>query len=451
VFCEMQLPPSPQPLANVRGLPDEVLCAIFRMIVSHAKPGAVNPQIMLAQITLSNVSQHWRAIVLGDPLLWHSILFHTQRYNNFELCQLFLERSQQTTLDIQATISAADEEETFASLFLPHIHRWRKVILKCESSQFVPCLSRWSIAPLLESLALRVTGRRNDQEAVNIPFLQGGAPTLKHLDCSSLCLDGRPLDFPSLQELLLGPYNAFDGPTRGTFHSIVSLVAPQLTRLVARKFAIETPFRPPAPIQFDNLVQLELLSIDTRTLWEFMEYCRFPQLNSVTVTLLLRTQSFVFGGNPTPLSTVRNVVMGIESFTPDGLNDVASLTILKLTQLFQNAVTLETHRLSVLEEVILNGAVVGWPKLTSIAANTASLDVVKRIVFDRRNHGYFTPLKEFNLQTIQGPCPREDYKYICQNVDFRVQLAKTPNSSGWSEIGSLSRFSANRLGGPGQL
>jgi hypothetical protein len=148
---------------------------------------------------------------------------------------------------------------------------------------------------------------------------------------------------------------------------------------------------------------------------------------------------------------VRNVVIGIDVFPPGGHYDAASLTILKLTQLFPHAVTLKTRPLTALEEVILNGAVVGWPELTSITANTASLDVVKRIVFDRRNHAYFTPLREFNLQTIQGICSRDDYKSVSQQVDFHVLLAKTPNSSGLSEIGSLSRFSVNRLGGTGQL
>jgi hypothetical protein len=441
------LPPSPQ---NIERLPDEILCTIFRAVAAvYPKMGTSVSTMPLGQLALSHVSQHWKTVVLGDPLLWHSILFFTVRKHNLELCQLFLERSQQAALNIQAMVRSVEEEQTFASLFLPHIHRWGRMALVCEPSQLVICLSRWSIAPLLESLELRVSFGHNDQEAVNIPFLQGGAPTLRYLDCSSLYLDDQPLDFPSLQELLLGPYH-FDDPPRDTFHSITSLVAPQLTRLVARKFAIRSPFRPPVPIQFDNLVQLEL-QIETLTLWEFMEHSRFPKLDSVTLTLRMDAQSFVFGGNPTPLSEVRNVVIGIDSTAPADHNDVASLTVLKLTQLFPNALTLETRPLTTLEEVILNGAVVGWPKLTSITANTASLDDVKRIVFDRRNHGYFTPLREFNLQTIQGPCPREDYTYVSQNVDFHVQLAKKPNKSGLSEIASLSRFSINRLGGPGQL
>jgi len=447
----MQLPQSPQPLGNTERLPDEILCTIFRKVAVHPRSGTLVPPIPLGQLPLSHVSHHWRTVVLGDPLLWHFITFQTQRKYNLELCQLFLERSQQAPLNIRAIIFQADEEQTFASLFLPHIHRCGGVVLLGEYSQLVTCLSRWSTAPLLESLELRVTYGPDGQEAVNGPFLQGEFPRLRHLDCWSLRLYDQPLDFPGLQELLLGPYNAtvFGDPPMDTFPAVIRLVAPQLTRLVARKFVIRSPFRPPVPIQFDNLVQLEL-KIETLTLWEFMEHCRFPKLDSVTVTLLLHSHSFVFGGNPTPLLEVRSVVIGIDSASA-GPNDVASLTILKLTQLFPNAVTLKTLPLTALEETILNGAVMGWPKLTSITANTASLDDVKRIVFDRRNHGYFTPLKEFNLQTIQGPCPREDYKYVSQNVDFHVQLSKKPNSSGLSEIGSLTRFSVNRLGGPGQL
>ena len=445
----MQLPPSLQPLVNIECLPDEILCTIFRAAVPDPKLGIFVSPTPLGQIALSHVSQRWRAVVLDDPLLWHLILFYTRRYN-VELCQLFLERSQQATLDIQAIVSTALDEQIFTSLFLPHIHRWGKVLLLCESSQLVTCLSRWSTMPLLETLELRIIGRFNDQERVNIPFFQGGAPRLRQLNCSSLRLDGQPLDFPCLQELFLGPYRVPpDGLPGEMFHSITSLVAPQLTRLAARKFAIESPFRPPAPVQFNNLLQLDL-HVETLALWEFMEHCQLPKLNSVTITLLLRTQSFVFGGNPIPLSTVRDVVIGFDT-SPRGhlYNDVAALTILKLTQLFPDAVTLKARALTALEEVILNGAVVGWPKLTSISANTASLDVVKRIVFDRRNHGYFTPLKEFHLQTIQGGCPMEDYKYVSRNVDFHIQMAKKPNSSGWSEIGSLSRFSANHLGGLG--
>lgn len=443
----MQLSPSPEPPVNIGCLPDETLCAIFRAVVPHPKWGAFTLPIPPEQITLSHVSQHWRVAVLGDPLLWHSIRFNTRRKHNLELCQLFLERSHQAALDIQAIVS---EEQTFTSLFLPHIHRWRKVILLCDSSQLVSCLSRWSIAPLLESLELRVTGRLDDQETVNIPLLQGGAPRLRHLNCSSVRLDGR-LDLPCLQELLLGPYSdpPSNGPPGDTFHSVTSLVAPRLTRLAARKFAIGSPFRPTVPIQFDELVQLEL-QVETLTLWEFMEHCRFSKLKSVTIRLPLGTQSFVFGGNPTPLPSVRNVAIGLDSSFP-GVHDVASLTILKLTQLFPDAVTLKAQPLTAVEEVILNGAVVGWPKLTSITANTASLDVVKRIVFDRRNHGYFTPLKEFNLQMIQGPCDMEDFKYVSQNVVLHIRLAKKPNSSGLSEIGSLTPFSVNRLRGPGQL
>ncbi len=444
----MQLPPSPQSPVNIEGLPDEILSTIFRAATPHPKLGTFILPLSPEQLTLSLVSHHWRAVVLGDPLLWHSIQYNSRRKHNLELCQLFLERSQQAALNIQAKVLSAEEEQTFASLFLPHIHRWGRVVLLCEPSQLVTCLSRWSIAPLLESLDLRVTGTYDNQEASNIPFLQGGAPRLRYLHCFSLRLGGQPLNFPSLQELLLGPYT-FDDSPRETFHSVISLVAPQLTRLVARKYAITSPFRPPLPVQFDNLVQLEL-QVDTLALWEFMEHCRFPKLGSVTVTLLLHANSFVFGGNPTPLPEVRNVVIGLDSSTPPN-HDVASLTILKLTQLFPNAVTLKTHPLTVLEEVILNGAVMGWPKLTSVTANTVSLADVKRIVFDRRNHGYFTPLKEFNLQTIEGPCHREDYQYLSQNVGFHVWMAKKPNSSGLSEIGSLTPFSINRFGGLGQL
>ena len=447
----MQLPPSPQPPVNIGCFPDEILCTIFRAAAPHPKFGTFTAPKRLEQFTLSHVSHHWRSVVLGDPLLWHSIHSNTRRKHNLELCQLFLERSQQAALNIQAMVPSAEEEQTFTSLFLPHIHRWGKVVLLCERSQLVTCLSRWSIAPLLESLDLRVSGVHDDQEAFNIPFLQGGAPRLRYLNWPSLRLDGQPLNCPSLQELLLGPYDVsnFDDPPRETFHSVTSLVAPRLTRLVARKYTITSPFRPPLPIQFDNLAQIEL-QIDTLTLWEFMEHCRFPKLDSVTITLLLHATSFVFGGNPTPLSEVRNVDIGIDTSTQVDHN-AASLTILKLTQLFPNAVTLKTRPFTVHEEMILNGAVMGWPKLTSITANTASLADVKRIVFDRRNHGYFTPLKKFNLHTIQGPCPREDYQYVSQNVDFHVRMAKKPNSSGISEIGSLSPFPSYRLGGTGQL
>ena len=423
----MQLPPSSQLPVNIECLPDEILCTIFHEITPYPKWGPFSSFTPLEQLTLSHVSHHWRTVVLGDPLLWRSIQSHPRRKRHLELCQLFLERSQQAALNIQAFVQSAEDEQTFASLFLPHIHRWGRVVLLCESSQLVSCLSRWSIAPLLESLELRVSGGHDNQGAVNIPILQGGAPKLRYLNCFSLRLDDQPLDLPGLQELLLGPYNIsiFDGSARDTFASVASLVAPQLTRLAARKFAIRSPFRPPVPIQFDNLVQLRL-RIEILTLWEFMEHCRFPKLDSVTITLLLHANSFVFGGNPTPLSEVRNVVIGIDYSTPAEHN-IASLTILKLTQLLPNAVKLKTRERTAHEEVILNGAVVGWPKLTSIIANTASLDDVKRIVFDRRNHGYFTPLKEFKLQTIQGPCAREDYQYVSQNVDFHVRLAVKTN------------------------
>ena len=422
----MQLPPSSQPPVNIEGLPDEILCAIFRAAAPHPKLEVFDLPKPMEQLTLSHVSHHWRAVVLGDPLLWHSIHYKTRRKHNLELCQLFLERSQQASLNIQAMVLSAEEEQSFTSLFLPHIHRWGRVVLLCQSSHFVACLSRWSIAPLLESLDLRVSGGCHDQEASSIPFLQGGAPRLRYLNCASLRFGAHPLNFPSLQELLLGPYHpGFDNPSRETFHSVTSLVASQLTRLVARKDAITSPFRSPLPIQFDNLVQLEL-QIDTLALWEFMEHCRFPKLDSVTISLILHATSFVFGGNPNPLSEVRNVVIGINSSTPANIN-AASLTILKLTQLFPNAVTLKTRPpYTALEETILNGAVVGWPKLTSIIANTVSLDDVKRIVFDRRNHGYFTPLKEFKLRTLQGPYPREDYQYVSQNVDFHFGWPKSP-------------------------
>jgi len=421
----MQLPQSP---VDVGCLPDDILYTIFCIIVPHRRLGPVTLPIPLEQITLSHVSQHWRAVVLGDPLMWHSILYNTRRKHSLELCQLFLERSQQVALDIQAIVSwtrlEPEESQTFNSLFLPHIRRWRKMDIVCESPQLV---SHWSIAPLLESLELRIKGRVIPQEAVNIPFLQGGAPRLKYLHCSSLHGDSRPLDCPSLQELLLeGPYSFSNVSPGDSFHSFTSLVAPQLTRLVAHKVAIKSPFRPPAPVQFDSLVQLEL-QVRPFTLWEFMERCRFPKLTSVTITFLLSAGYIAPGGSPTPLPTVRNVVIGFDTTQPPHYhNDVATLMILKLTQLFPGTITLKARPFTALEQLILNGAVVGWPKLTSITANTASLDVVKRIVFDRRNHGYFTPLKEFNLRTVQGSCSKEDHKYISQNVDFHVQLAKKP-------------------------
>ena len=86
--------------------------------------GPITLPIPLRQITLSHVSQHWRAVVLGDPLLWNTILY-TRGKHNLELCQLFLERSQKVALDIQAIVSwtrlEPEESETFTSLFLPQM------------------------------------------------------------------------------------------------------------------------------------------------------------------------------------------------------------------------------------------------------------------------------------------------------------------------------------------
>ena len=102
------MPPRPRPPVNIEGLPDEILCTIFRAAAPHPKLEAFDLPMPLEQFTLSRVSHHWRAVVLGDPLLWHSIHYNTRVKHNFELCQLFFERSQQSALNIQAMIRGTD-------------------------------------------------------------------------------------------------------------------------------------------------------------------------------------------------------------------------------------------------------------------------------------------------------------------------------------------------------
>lgn len=180
------------------------------------------------QVLCSHVCTQWRAICLGNPLLWNKIYIRYAedpsviKYNKslrYQKTRTWLARSGDTApLDIKVNfkyerpVPPGDSVRWLTPLdvndivpvIVPYIHRWRSFNMTTKTLKMMRVLLKaiqLESAPQLKHLLLQAPTLGKNTPFDPYPLLKGGAPNLRHLALAGLSIDWDSLDFPRLQEL----------------------------------------------------------------------------------------------------------------------------------------------------------------------------------------------------------------------------------------------------------
>ncbi|KDQ21120.1 hypothetical protein BOTBODRAFT_183766 [Botryobasidium botryosum FD-172 SS1] len=192
-------------------LPNELLVMIFELAVCSDQ-SAFQPLDMKAPINISRVSRHWRECASSAHTLWRRI-----DSMNLHIAHVFLSRSGCIPLDIELTNMYLWYNEhfvdtksyqiangyfknpaTFFQPLLPHVHRWRSLIIpRVEIGDLHKILR--SPAPNLKALCVRSLGAWSG-ELSRVSDLFGGDPPC--LDVLELTRVPLPLSSPMFTGLI---------------------------------------------------------------------------------------------------------------------------------------------------------------------------------------------------------------------------------------------------------
>ncbi|CAK5280199.1 unnamed protein product [Mycena citricolor] len=154
-------------------LPSELLSVIFQhLVVELNMDDFSRPAVM----TLSEVSKHFRAVVLGTPTLWASIRLHS--YSDLQLLDLFIHRSQSCLLDVSLDLTALD---VIPRPLIASASRWLRISVRASDFKDIyVSLLPYSHAPVSELRELRLlpTSSYCDSDEDKLNF---NAPKLRSL------------------------------------------------------------------------------------------------------------------------------------------------------------------------------------------------------------------------------------------------------------------------------
>ncbi|KII92535.1 hypothetical protein PLICRDRAFT_37302 [Plicaturopsis crispa FD-325 SS-3] len=170
---------------SISRLPDELLAEIF----SHGEP-AYTQRGLPSQVTVSHVSQHWRQVAIGTPMLWTRICIvghqpvEYVRYYPLGLLDVHLDRSRSCLLHIRCDI----DSDAFFRKIIAHAHRWSSFAIahRYAYSDMLSRLLRQLIdlrAPNLRHLAIEGV-----PSALPTAIFTGGVPLLSSLTLSGFML-----------------------------------------------------------------------------------------------------------------------------------------------------------------------------------------------------------------------------------------------------------------------
>ncbi|KAF6758574.1 hypothetical protein DFP72DRAFT_887574 [Ephemerocybe angulata] len=203
--------------SHISVLPNETLSTLFHEFQSATRATG-KPMLPQAEIILSHVCSHWRALVLSLPTMW--CVFHRDGkvQDGMRLgldsktearLAAYLDRSGQHPFDFWVEFaftgpkSQQPRSAPLLTIIRPHLHRFRVFHLLSGAQQlpeeFREMLAMASV-PLLEVCAICPDLQISDAECLNssgteVDVFQGGAPSLKYLllDETSLFVIRPPL------------------------------------------------------------------------------------------------------------------------------------------------------------------------------------------------------------------------------------------------------------------
>ncbi|KAG9045101.1 hypothetical protein FS837_007033 [Tulasnella sp. UAMH 9824] len=195
---------------------------------SNGAPGGSPNHPTDFQVLCSHVCTQWRAICLGNPLLWNkiyiryaedpSIIKHNKSLR-YQKTRAWLARSGDTApLDIKVNfkherpVPPGDsvrwltpfDVNDIVPVIVPHINRWRSFNMTTKTLKMMRVLLKaiqLESAPQLKHLLLQAPTLGKNTPFDPYRLLKGGAPNLRHLALAGLSIDWDSLDFPRLQEL----------------------------------------------------------------------------------------------------------------------------------------------------------------------------------------------------------------------------------------------------------
>ena len=171
---------------RINTVPVELLSSIFRLARAKSPPhlGTIDLHRQnLSIVCLSAVCRHWRAVAVGDAILWCNIAFSTSRLSTVKCATEFLRRSRNAMIavqifDIKNVISYVTEVSDLVGNIVQQSDR----IVKFEAVGLSQTIAKAFTFPACNLTRLIIHGRG----AKEVPLIFGGRmPRLKRITLSN--------------------------------------------------------------------------------------------------------------------------------------------------------------------------------------------------------------------------------------------------------------------------
>ncbi|KAJ6465109.1 hypothetical protein C8R47DRAFT_54267 [Mycena vitilis] len=206
---QLALPKDVARRGHARSLPVELWDIIFEKSV----PGAPEPSLADAPLSVSQVCRSWRDISLSNSVLWSNLAVNTSCSHPLEpLCDLiplWLGRSVTRLLSASLAQSAEDKSTTFLpsllKVVLAHAKKLRGLEVRAPASCLHPLGSPALYLPELEHLKIEAPG---PEQSTTVVLPLDRAPRLRNLAALDISFDAAHIsvfDYRQLTELTLLP------------------------------------------------------------------------------------------------------------------------------------------------------------------------------------------------------------------------------------------------------
>ncbi|KIO33137.1 hypothetical protein M407DRAFT_18002 [Tulasnella calospora MUT 4182] len=269
---------------GLNGLPSELICNIFRLVINF-----VDPRKELCRLML--VCRRWREYVEDSALLWTTI----SAYDGLPHMRRALKNSRGAMIDLNFPVSPSSTVnlEAFIVEAGPHIPRWRSLILALHSppsweSALAPLTT--TPAPNLQILKIFVVYSGHSISA-NPITLFGGAPapsSLKDLTLHHIPVAVEPLSLSGL--VLLSLIEVYTISTPQLLEILRGCPGLETLRLDnnPRLTAIESQASNIQPIELPTLVSLSLKRLDNGGTNCILSNIRIPNRRRVSIRADMR-------------------------------------------------------------------------------------------------------------------------------------------------------------------
>lgn len=275
-------------LAPIAKLPPELLSKIFLFCAAAC---ASKYKQSLAWIKVSHVSKHWRAVAIGCPNLWSSVVFFSGSW-----AHEMLRRSKMAPLIIKADLTLMTPKMiATVQNALKHITRVTDLHFTASSGTMDKLLGNLEhAAPLLQTLSISHTypsyHYKNERYVFPDTFLKGDAPKLEKLELVGCSIPWNSTIFHNLTHLKIFDTGAQFCPSLDQLVEALD----KMPKLECLDLTDCLPILPvdaisvSAPLRVVELPRLQQLKLCSQTLESanVLNHISFPA--SVTVNLVCR-------------------------------------------------------------------------------------------------------------------------------------------------------------------